>query len=63
MPQVGHTSGFTKAAGCPRRGLPGDTRREPHPPPCAGYRMHYIRGRVSRPPSSLAALPSRLCPR
>jgi hypothetical protein len=42
MPQVGHTSGFTKAAGCPRWGLPGDARGEPHPPPCAGYRMHYI---------------------
>ena len=39
-PEVGHTSGFTAPAGCPRWGHPGEARGVPHPLPCPGYRPY-----------------------
>ena len=42
LPQVGHTSGFTAAARCPRWGHHSEARGVPHPPPSPGYRTHYM---------------------
>ena len=44
-PEVGHTSGFTAAAGCPRWGHHGEARGVPHPLLCAGYRTHHTKRR------------------
>ena len=41
VPEVGHTSGFTAPAGCPRWGHHSEARGVPHPLPCAGYRIHH----------------------
>ena len=41
-PEVGHTSGFTAPAGCPRWGHSGEARGVPHPLPCPGYRIPHI---------------------
>ena len=41
-PEVGHTSGFTAPAGCPRWGHPGDARGVPHLPPCPFYRTQHM---------------------
>jgi hypothetical protein len=42
LPQVGHTSGFTAPARCPRWGHHSEARGVPHPPPCSGFRLHRI---------------------
>ena len=46
VPRVGHTSGITEAAGCPRWGHHSDARGVPHPPPSPGYRTHYTMGQT-----------------
>ena len=44
-PEVGHTSGFTAAAACPRWGHHSEARGVPHPPPVCGlpYTSHHTR--------------------
>jgi hypothetical protein len=42
LPQVGHTSGFTAAARCPRWGHHSEARGVPHPPPSSGYRTRCM---------------------
>ena len=39
---MGHTSGFTTPARCPRWGHGSYARGVPHPPPCSGYRIGHI---------------------
>ena len=58
-PEVGHTSGFTAAAGCPRWGHHGEARGVPHPLPCPGYRMHHRRWQLQAAHALRTALDTR----